>query len=250
MIKIAIIGGGNVAFHLTRHFLGVNSVQIVQLYNRTKNALAPFKNKLAITDDFNQLKKADVYIIATSDNSIQEVSNQIGVQNSLVVHTSGSVPMDSLSKNNRKGVFYPLQTLSKLKEVDFTTIPMCIEADNEKDLILLETLASYLTPKIYKISSAQRQYLHVAAVFVNNFVNHLYHIGHHICEEHHIPFDILYPLILETATKIKDFDPKTAQTGPARRNDTLTIANHLKLLSTQEKELYQQLTSSIKDVYN
>ncbi|MDP2089614.1 MAG: DUF2520 domain-containing protein [Flavobacteriaceae bacterium] len=249
MIKVCIIGGGNVAFHLTRQFLKAENIALVQLYNRSLEAIIPFKKQLDIINDISKLADADVYIIATSDNAIQEVSKQIPSKNSLVVHTSGSISMESLSHNNRKGVFYPLQSLSKSKEVDFSEIPICIEAGNEKDLQLLEHLASSLTQKIYKISSEQRQYLHVAAVFVNNFVNHLYYIGNQICKDNHISFEILYPLIQETAHKIKDLDPKSAQTGPAKRNDTLTIENHLKLLSTKEKELYQLLTSSIKDIY-
>lgn len=249
MIKICIIGGGNVAFHLTQQFLKTKNVEVIQLCNRSIEALTPFKNLVIITDDIKKLVDADIYMIAVSDNAIQEISHQIVPKNSLVVHTSGSIAMDSLSENNRKGVFYPLQSLSKTKAINFSEIPICIEADNEKDLKLLQVLAAALTQNIYQISSAQRQYLHVAAVFVNNFVNHLYYIGHQICEEHHIPFEILYPLIVETSNKIKTLDPKLAQTGPAKRNDTLTIENHLKLLSTKEKEIYELLTSAINDVY-
>ncbi|MDP3353278.1 MAG: DUF2520 domain-containing protein [Flavobacteriaceae bacterium] len=249
MVKICIIGGGNVAFHLTQQFLKSKNIELIQLYNRSIESIITFKNKVIVTNDINKLADADVYIIAVSDNVIQDISNLIPFKNKLVVHTSGSLPMESLSNKNRKGVFYPLQSFSKSKEVDFLEIPICIEAENEKDLKLLEQIASVLTQKIYKISSAQRQYLHVAAVFVNNFVNHLYYIGHHICAEHHMPFEILHPLIIETAQKIKDLDPLLAQTGPAKRNDTITIENHLKLLTTREKEIYQLLTSSINDVY-
>jgi predicted short-subunit dehydrogenase-like oxidoreductase (DUF2520 family) len=249
MVKICIIGGGNVAFHLTQQFLKSKNIELIQLYNRSIESIIPFENTVMITNEINELLDADIYIVAVSDNVIQDISNLIPFKNKLVVHTSGSLPMESLSNKNRKGVFYPLQSFSKSKEVNFLEIPICIEAENEKDIKLLEQIALELTHKIYKISSAQRQYLHVAAVFVNNFVNHLYYLGHNICDEHHIPFEILHPLIVETAQKIKDLNPQLAQTGPAKRNDTITIENHLNLLSPKEKEIYQLLTSSITEVY-
>ena len=249
MIKVCIIGGGNVAFHLAYQFIETDQVQLVQLYNRTICKLNPFLNSVSITDDLNTLAEADIYIIASSDVAIHEISNQLPFNNRLVVHTSGSEELLSLSNKNRRGVFYPLQSLSKSKPIDFSEIPICIEAENDKDLVLLHTLASALSSKVYNISSEQRKYLHVSAVFVNNFVNHLYHIASQICVKKEIAFEILMPLIKETADKINYLSPKLAQTGPAIRNDNLTIENHLKLLSTKEKEIYQLLTSSIKDVY-
>lgn len=249
MIKVCIIGGGNVAFHLAYQFIKADNVKLVQLYNRTICKLNPFEDTVAITDNLNALAAADIYVIATSDNTIHEISNQLPFNNQLVVHTSGSENLLSLSNKNRRGVFYPLQTLSKSKPIDFSEIPICIEAENEKDLQLLEILAGNLSKKIFKISSEQRQYLHVSAVFVNNFVNHLYHIGAHICQKNEIPFEILMPLIKETADKINYLSPELAQTGPAKRNDTLTIENHLKLLSANEQAIYKLLTSSIQEVY-
>lgn len=249
MIKVCIIGGGNVAYHFAKQFLKTENIKLNQLYSRNLNNVQYFENLVPITSDISQLKEADVYIIATSDDAIHEISSKLEFTDRLVVHTSGAVNMDSLSNQNRKGVFYPLQTLSKSKEINFSEIPICLEAENKSDLKLLEQLASLVSQNIYTISSEQRKYLHVAAVFVNNFVNHLYYIGHHICGEHDIPFDIFQPLIKETAEKIKLLDPKSAQTGPALRNDIHTIENHLKILSEKNKEIYKLLTSSIKDTY-
>jgi predicted short-subunit dehydrogenase-like oxidoreductase (DUF2520 family) len=249
MIKVIIIGGGNVAFHLTSQFLKAPNVQLVQLYNRSISKIKPFENQVSITSDISKLELVDIYIIATSDDAIPKISSEINFNNQLVVHTSGSVSIESISNNNRRGVFYPLQTLSKSKEINFSEIPLCLEAEYENDLRLLKQLASELSNNIYTISSSQRQYLHVSAVFVNNFVNHLYHIGHHICKEHNIPFSILQPLILETAEKIKLLEPKSAQTGPALRDDLQTIENHLKILNNKNQEIYKILTTSIKDTY-
>lgn len=249
MIKVCILGGGNVAFHLAYQFIKTDQVQLVQLYNRTISKLNPFENNVSITNNLNNVIEADIYMIATSDSVIHEISTHLPFSNRLVVHTSGSQELASLSSNNRRGVFYPLQSLSKSKPIDFSEIPICIEAENEDDLKLLKLIASLLTSKVYNISSDQRKYLHVAAVFVNNFVNHLYYIGHQICEEKEIPFEILMPLIKETANKIDYLSPKLAQTGPALRNDIITVENHLRLLLPKEKEIYKLLTSSITDVY-
>lgn len=249
MIKVCLIGGGNVAFHLAYQFIKAEHVQLIQLYNRTLCKLNPFENDVSITDQLSELMEADLYIIASSDSAIREISNQLPFSNRLVVHTSGSQELSCLASHNRRGVFYPLQSLSKSKPIDFLAIPICVEAENEDDLCLLHAIASSLSSKVYNISSEQRKYLHIAAVFVNNFVNHLYYIGQHICKEKEIPFEILMPLIKETADKINYLSPELAQTGPALRNDMITIENHLKLLSTQEKEIYQLLTSSITNVY-
>jgi len=166
-----------------------------------------------------------------------------------VVHTSGTSELSVLDSKNKKGVFYPLQTFSKDKEIDFSSIPMCLEAENEEDFKTLENVAQTLSQKVFAISSEQRKSLHVAAVFVCNFVNHMYTIGNQICEENKVPFEVLQPLILETANKITDLKPETAQTGPALRNDTKTINKHLEFLQESNyQELYKLLTQSIQNV--
>ena len=144
--------------------------------------------------------------------------------------------------------FYPLQTFSKNKEINFREVPICLEAEKETDFQLLNIVAQSVSEKVFCIDSNQRKSLHVAAVFVCNFVNHLYQIGNEICEENKVPFEILHPLILETANKITALSPKEAQTGPAKRNDTKTINAHLNLLTNEtQKEIYKLLTKSIID---
>lgn len=247
MIKVIIIGSGNVAQHLIQAFEKSKKIDVVQAFSRQKEALAHLLDSHKITNNFNDIKEADLYIIAVSDDAITAVSSKLPFKNRLVVHTSGSVSIDALDKKNRNGIFYPLQTFSKKAEVDFSQIPLCLESQKEPDFEFLKKVAEMISHKVYKINSEQRKALHIAAVFVNNFTNHLYQIGNQICTANHIPFEILQPLIQETAKKITRLSPEEAQTGPAIRNDQLTIAAHLDfLLDENQKNIYQILTQSIQ----
>lgn len=248
MIKVVILGSGNVAQHLIKVFLQTEEVSLVQVFARQPNQLTHLLPTAKIVSDYQKIIEADVYIISVSDNAIAEVSFQLPFENRLVVHTSGSSDLSVLNNKNRKGVFYPLQTFTKGKKVDFTPIPICLEAENEQDYQLLEQLGNSISKKVFNINSEQRKSLHVAAVFVCNFVNHLYQIGNKICEANQIPFEVLHPLIQETAQKILELTPKEAQTGPALRNDTQTIEKHLDFLFNENyKTIYQLLTQSIQN---
>jgi predicted short-subunit dehydrogenase-like oxidoreductase (DUF2520 family) len=248
MIRITLIGSGNVAQHLIKAFTKSELVEIVQVFSRKKETLASLIEFDKITNDFEELKEADLYIIAVSDKAISDVSKQFPFQNRIVVHTSGAASLDVLDTKNRKGVFYPLQTFSKKKEIDFSTVPLCLEAENTFDFRVLESVAKSISNSVFPINSDQRKALHVAAVFVNNFTNHLYQMGQEICEEHQVPFEILKPLIQETAEKIKTLDPIDAQTGPAKRNDSTTIEAHLEYLTHKnQKDIYKLLTQSIQN---
>lgn len=248
MISVVIIGSGNVAQHLITAFASSEIVSVVQVYTRNNDASLRDINATSIIHDWANLSEADVYIIAVTDQAIAQVSSEIPIKNKLVVHTSGSVSMTAIDFKNKSGVFYPLQTFSKNKEVHFKEIPICLEASHKEDYQILESLAKSISNNVYAISSEQRKALHVAAVFVCNFVNHLYQIGSEICEANHIPFNILQPLIEETAHKIKTLSPKQAQTGPAKRKDTTTINTHLNFLSeVNQKEIYKIITKSIID---
>lgn len=251
MIKVSIIGSGNVAQHLIKAFTesqNMGNAELFQVFSRHKDNVAHLVADDKIVTDFNFLEEADLYIIAVSDNAIADVSSQLPFKNRLVVHTSGSVSLNDLDTDNRKGVFYPLQTFSKNKPVDFSVIPICLESENATDFQLLETVAKGISDAVFAINSEQRQALHVAAVFVNNFVNHLYQIGSEICQENQVLFDILKPLIQETAEKILTLTPADAQTGPAKRNDSSTIATHLAFLTDENrKAIYQLLTQSIQN---
>lgn len=249
MIKVTILGNGNLATHLIRVFIKKEQIDLVQVFSRNIEKIKHLSKKVSITDNLLDLKDADVYIISISDNSIAEFSSQLNLKGKLVVHTSGSVPMDALKGSFKKGVFYPLQTFTKGKKIKFKSIPICIEASNEEHLTLLEKLAREISNDVRHITSKEREKLHLAAVFVNNFVNHMYQKANEICDENKLPFDILYPLIKETAKKIESISPMDAQTGPAKRNDSKTIEKHLEQLNSSQKEIYTAITNSITNSF-
>ncbi len=246
MIQISVIGSGNVAHHLIQAFSKTAEIELVQVVARKAASVADVMTSDKIITDIRELKPVDLVIIAVTDDAIAEVSRQIPFLNQLVVHTSGTKPITILDNKNRKGVFYPLQTFSKSAAINFKSVPLCLEAQNDNDFHILETVAKSISDSVYKISSEQRKALHVAAVFVCNFVNHLYQIGNDICNENQLDFDILKPLIQETAQKIMTLSPTEAQTGPARRGDSETINTHLSFLTNDnQKEIYKLLTKSI-----
>ena len=191
-------------------------------------------------------KDADLYIIAISDRSISPVSQELKDVEGLVVHTAGSVPMDVLS-SKRRGVFYPLQTLSKKRQIPASKVPFYIEASQEQDLDLLHLLAESMGSKAEQMDSQRRKYLHLAAVFCCNFVNRLYGITADLLAEHNIPFSAMLPLIHETADKVDELTPSEAQTGPAVRWDEAVMAQQMSLLNDEQRELYQLISKSIHD---
>lgn len=250
MITVSIIGAGNVATHLFKAFSKTKTVSVKQWYSRDLNKISSFKNKVEIVADLNGLAEADIYIIAVSDDAISSVSEALPFKDRLAVHTSGSVGIYDLDKKNRRAVFYPLQTFSKEAKVDFKQVPICIETIGKKDYPQLKSLAEALGSPHYRVNSDQRKTLHLAAVFVNNFTNQLYRVAHEITESEGVEFDILKPLILETAKKVQTMSPYMAQTGPAKRNDKKTIQRHLKQLKNeQHKAIYNLLTNTIKKTH-
>jgi predicted short-subunit dehydrogenase-like oxidoreductase (DUF2520 family) len=249
MIRVSILGGGNVAHHLAHIFYKRKGVLLVEVYNRTLESIHDLRDITSITNQLSKLKKADIYIVSVADDAIELVSNKLSLTNALIVHTSGSTSIDVLSKHEKIGVFYPLQTFSKDRKLLFKDIPICIEANTQENLNLLDKLALRISDKRYFINSFQREKLHIAAVFVNNFVNHLYHTANDLCDDNHVSYEILKPLIIETANKIKEIPPEKAQTGPARRGDQKTINKHLKELNEKQQEIYKLLSNSISDTY-
>ena len=245
MINVVLLGAGNVASHLTTVFLNTQGIRLIQVYNRSIKNIQYLAEKTTITDDLSQLKEGDIYIIAIPDNHISTLEHQLNLADKLVVHTSGSVGIGELKKNTNTGVFYPLQSFSKDKKINFSSIPICIESNNKASLLLLKKLGELIATNVYLINSEQRKSVHLAAVFVNNFVNHIYHIGATICTKNNIPFEILQPLIKETARKITSLTPFQAQTGPAKRNDTNTIDKQIAMLPPDQGEIYTLLTQNI-----
>lgn len=249
MKTINIIGFGNVAQHLANALMKLPQYKIKQIaVRRLSNIDIALRNTYNFVT-INELERADITLISVTDGAIEQVSNQIPYANELVVHTSGTTTMEILNSKNRKGVFYPLQTFSKNKEINFKEVPLCLETENGADLESLKDLAQVLSNNVFEISSEQRKSLHVAAVFVSNFTNHMYTIGSEVCKANNIPFEILQPLIAETADKIKYLSPKDAQTGPAIRFDSKTIQKHEEFLTNNNyKNLYKLITESIQNV--
>ena len=248
MIRLSVIGSGNVAQHLIKVFSKSDIVELAYIFSRDQKAVNHLISNDKIFSDVNKLKPVDVVIIAVTDDAVFDVSSQLPFKNKLVVHTSGALAMDVLNAKNRRGVFYPLQTFSKSKEINFKEIPICIEAENDNDYLVLEMLAKTISNSVCNINSEQRKALHVAAVFVSNFTNYMYQIGNEICKKNNMSFDILKPLIQETANKILFISPEMSQTGPAKRRDTQTINAHLNFLNNNNhKEIYKMLTKSIID---
>lgn len=250
-MRIVLLGTGNLA---TRLGIALHDkhVDIMQVYGRSESGSSHLSGLLGCTSTTSReeiRKDADLYILAVTEEAIPEVLSVTGITRQLVVHTSGSVSMDILSAvSENYGVFYPLQTLSRQKEVDFSTIPICIEANSAENLEKLSMLANILSDQVYRIDSVKRRQLHLAAVFVCNFVNHFYSIGEKLLQEQQLDFDLIRPLILETANKAMLFSPPEVQTGPAVRDNRQIQEQHLKLLEhhPEWQQLYQLISNNIK----
>ncbi|MGK6351966.1 Rossmann-like and DUF2520 domain-containing protein [Parapedobacter sp. DT-150] len=249
-MDVVLLGSGHVATHLGKA-LAEAGHRIVQVYSQTlahAAALAANVNAEAIGDLASLAADADLYIIAVKDDAIEQVAAQLPSSlEGIVVHTAGSVDMNVLAAQAHYGVLYPVQTFSKAKAVDFSTIPIAVEAADGDTHTRLSKLASSLSSRVFPCDSKQRLSLHVAAVFACNFTNHFYAIGAKILQEHQLDFDLIRPLILETAEKVMVHQPTDVQTGPAVRNDAETMAKHLKLLEgrPQLREIYRKLSREI-----
>lgn len=251
MRSVVIIGAGNVAFHLTRALIQ-NTVNVRQIFNRTlyKAQELGEANNIKYTDKISELEKADLYIIAASDSAVEELSHYIPFDDTLVVHTSGSLSTSVLKGDYRKGVFYPFQTFTKRKNLRYEEVPFFVEAENKDDEEALFKLADKISNEVYRVDSEKRLKVHLSGIWASNFVNHMYQIAQTICKEADLPFDILRPLIEETAKKVQDLEPFDAQTGPARRGDELIINKHLEVLKdSRHQQLYRLISDSILRTY-
>ena len=249
-MQIVLIGSGNVAFHLAKAFTEAQ-IPVSQIFGRNTTELQKISEQFSIPFSTETLVDADLYIISVSDSSIAEVSSLIKNKNALVTHTSGSVSREALNGNYRKSVFYPLQTFSKSKNLDYSKIPFFIDAENENDEEILKNLASKISKNVMLANDEKRKYIHLTAVFACNFVNHLFARAKEISDSQGIPFDYFLPLIDETTQKIHELEPKLAQTGPAIRNDEKVLKLHESLLTDEEKlKIYKTLNESIKKMYH
>ena len=250
--KIVLIGAGNVATHLGKAFLK-KGINIVQIYSRTESSAIELAEILSVpyaTSLGNIVCDADLYIVALKDVVLHELIPLIvkGRENAFFVHVSGSLPMniwEGYAKNY--GVLYPMQTFSKQREVDFREVSFFVEANHQIGIEALKDLAGKLSSKVYELTSEQRKYLHIAAVFACNFTNHMYALCDRLLKAQGVPFEVMLPLIDETARKVHELKPQDAQTGPAIRNDKNIIESHLNMLDDEPglKEIYEMISNSI-----
>lgn len=248
----SFVGSGNVATHLAIALKKVG-VEIIDVFSENTENAKRFAAELKCSFSHGiQNLNSDITILAIPDSKIKEVSGLLPENDSIVVHTSGITDMSVLEGRKHFGVFYPLQTFSKERKVEMGKIPFCIEANNEDDLSLLVELASKLSQNVKAVSSKQRKLLHLTAVMVNNFSNHMYHMASEILETNNLDFELLLPLIQETAQKVNDIIPIKAQTGPARRNDKTTLDEHMEMLNAfpEYREIYKLLSEQIMKKYH
>jgi len=251
-MKVVILGAGNVATHLSIALQGAGH-QIVQVFSKTTNSAAALAEKLVVPFTIHSTamhQDADVYFYAVSDAALPSLLALDIAPGAIHVHTAGSVAMDVFKgKKQCYGVFYPLQTFSKDKSVNFKKVPVFLEASDSQVEQLLVNVAESVAGQVYKIDSTQRMQLHIAAVFASNFVNHMYQVASDLVQKSQLSFDVLKPLIIETADKINYLSPKEAQTGPAKRNDIDVIDSHLSALSESDDltQLYRLLSQMIFD---
>ena len=286
-MKIVLIGAGNLATHLGKalHAAGHDMLQVFSRTMQSAETLASLLDAEPLTDIAQVRDDADVYIFSVKDSALPQLVAQLcrheadgldedGAENALreggagdalredragdalrnakhervFLHTAGSMPM-SVFKGMAQhyGVLYPMQTFSKQREVDFSIIPCFVEANDEFAQKQIESLAREISGRVYQLSSEDRKYLHLSAVFACNFANHCYAISQELLEEHGIPFDVMLPLINETAAKVHEMKPKDAQTGPAVRYDENVIDKQSKLLENHPhfKKVYDSMSKSI-----
>ncbi len=249
-MQIVILGSGNIATQWGKAFLAAGH-HITQVYSRTlanAAALAKLLSSQAIDNLADLHQDADLYVLALADTAIPTLLPSFPKVKGLVIHCSGATNMALLQDFENYGVAYPVQSFSKEVDISFTQIPFGIEANSKQNETLLFDLFATLSNKTFACNSEQRLAIHVAAVFANNFSNALFQVANELLSQHNLPFDLIRPIILETAAKVQNKLPKDVQTGPASRNDEITIRKHLQFISDNNEWqlIYQQITNLIK----
>lgn len=255
--SVSFAGSGNLAWHLAPA-LDNAGYAVREVYSRNPahaEALVQrlYEAEVKATLDFST-SPSQIFIIAVSDDAIEDIAREIILpDDAMLIHTSGSQPLSRLSyaATPDTGVFYPLQTFSKNRKVDFKDIPVFVESESEEVERVLFKMGEAISKHVHAIDSPSRKALHVAAVFASNFTNHMLRISRDMAEQHDLDFDWLKPLIAETINKSLTIGPAQAQTGPARRGDFETLDNHMQFLADDPKlaELYRMISQHIVDRY-
>lgn len=256
--RIALIGTGNMAWHLQLAFENAGHI-ITEIYGRdydkaTKLTRNSYQAEPTSSLDFSE-SSASIFIIAVVDHAVKEIADQLVLPaGAVLAHTSGTLSIKSLAYAPTEdiGVFYPLQTLTSGKSTDFGQVPLCIEGETIKAERELALLAESVSRRVQVLESGQRRLIHLAAVFACNFTNHMFTISKEILSEHEIDFEILHPLISETLNKSFEIGPENAQTGPAVRGDLETLDKQVQALENDEAltKIYQLVSQHIIDYYS
>jgi len=247
--KVVLIGSGNVATQLAHLFIekGIKVLQVYSFHLDHAKQIANFTGS-DTTNSLDEIRKdADLYVIAVKDDAIPEINSRLKLPGKLVIHTAGAVPLEEINLiSDQTGVFYPLQTFSKTRNAYWQNIPIILEASSPETLLILKQFASEISGSVFEMNSNSRKKLHLAAVFANNFVNHLLGEAKEILDKE-IPLSILEPLVRETIDKAFSQGIEASQTGPARRHDLKTIEAHLSLLKSMPdaQNIYKVITDSI-----
>jgi predicted short-subunit dehydrogenase-like oxidoreductase (DUF2520 family) len=254
-LKVFIIGSGNVAYHMVRAIWKTDS-EIVGLYSRNdRDARACVRGeKVDLFDDLSAIPtSADLYLICVNDDSISEIVSSLSSdikESKIVAHTSGSQSIDVLENVESAGVFYPVQTFTKGRKMTYEDIPFCISSNNDNVETQLSALADKISGNVNIISDDQRKKIHLSAVMMNNFVNHLIYKSEEFLEKNELPIELIQPLLKQTIAKHAKLGSLEAQTGPAVRNDESTINAHIDMLTSDlDKELYKAISSSITETH-
>lgn len=252
---IAIIGTGNVAFHLSSALENAGHV-ISEIYGRNIDAAETLSSRLYGTEacdvlDFTE-SRAQIYILAVSDQAVEGIAEAILLpENSTLLHTSGVLPLDILAQSSADftGILYPLQSLTKRRDIGFEEVPFLLESDERETIKILKTICKSLSSPYYQVPSHERRAIHVAAVFASNFTNHMLLVAESIMTQQGLDFEMLKPLVIEQINKSLQMGARASQTGPAVRGDFDTLENHLRFLAANEQwaELYQVVSQDILD---
>jgi predicted short-subunit dehydrogenase-like oxidoreductase (DUF2520 family) len=244
-----MLGSGNAATVLLK-LITKSGHQVVQVVSRNEEhakALASVYNASTVPLESAEFAEADIYIFALNDAALEQLDKIPGLHGKLVVHTAGATPMNVLKEfTSTYGVMYPLQSLTKIVD-DIPQIPFLVDGNSKDTLSIISKFAATLSDKVTEANDLERLNYHVAAIFVNNFTNHLYALAELFCKNENIDFSFLYPLIEETAKRVQHSSPFLMQTGPAIRDDIFTLNRHLQALTSAPnlKYIYLKLTESI-----
>lgn len=254
---VTFIGSGNLAWHLAPAFDNTD-YGVREVYSKNPKHAAELVSKLYEAEvveslDFTE-SKSGIFILAISDDAIESIIHKIKLpDDAILVHTSGSQPLNVLGESGFEniGVFYPLQTFSKKKKIDFRDVPIFIESENKNTERVVLAMAKSISNKVKKITSKERIALHVAAVFASNFTNHMLTLSKQIMKESRLDYEWLKPLITETINKSLNIGPEQAQTGPARRGDLEILDRQVEFLKNDEPiaEIYKLISQHILDRY-